>query len=112
LVFIPRNLFARKKKIFINKLTKDLLKFVKPFNGRPVIYRATDFKTNEYRHLIGGAKYEPKEENPMLGFRGASRYIVNPDVFNLELQAIANVWQVGYQNLHLMIPFLRAPGSW
>jgi pyruvate,water dikinase len=106
----PKEFIRQKKeKIFINKLTKDLLKFVKPFNGRPVIYRATDFKTNEYRHLIGGAKYEPKEENPMLGFRGASRYIVNPDVFNLELQAIANVWQVGYQNLHLMIPFLRAP---
>jgi len=103
--------FIREKKqaIFINKLTKDLLKFVKPFNPRPIIYRATDFKTNEYRHLKGGAKYEPTEENPMLGFRGASRYIASPEVFNLELAAIANIWQIGFRNLHLMIPFVRVP---
>ncbi len=103
--------FIREKKesVFINKLTKDLLKFVEPFSPRPVVYRATDFKTNEYRNLKGGAKYEPKEENPMLGFRGASRYIVNSDVFLLELQAIANIWNSGFRNLHLMIPFVRTP---
>lgn len=94
---------------FIHRLTHDLEKFVKPFNPRPIIYRATDFKTNEYRHLKGGEHYEPKEENPMLGFRGASRYIANPDVFALELQAILNIWNKGYRNLHLMIPFVRAP---
>jgi pyruvate, water dikinase len=92
---------------FINILTNDLLKFVKPFHPRQVVYRATDFKTNEYKHLIGGAKYEPREENPMIGFRGASRYIVNPDVFVMELAAIRNVWEKGYNNLHLMIPFVR-----
>lgn len=95
--------------LFTRKLTHDLLKFVKAFVPRPIIYRATDFKTNEYRHLKGGQNYEPKEENPMLGFRGASRYIINPDVFALELEAIKNIWQLGYQNLHLMIPFVRAP---
>lgn len=73
------------------------------------MYRATDFKSNEYKNLKGGEKYEPKEENPMLGYRGASRYIVDRDVFDLELTAIRNVWEKGYNNLHLMIPFIRAP---
>jgi pyruvate,water dikinase len=94
---------------FVSKLTHELEKFVKPFAPRQVVYRATDFKTNEYRHLKGGQYYEPKEENPMLGFRGASRYIANPDVFGLELKAILNIWNKGYRNLHLMIPFVRAP---
>lgn len=98
-----------KEQIFITKLTNELVIFAKAFNPRPVIYRATDFKTNEYRHLKGGAQYEPKEENPMIGFRGASRYIANPDVFALELQAVRNIWDMGYRNLHLMIPFVRVP---
>jgi phosphoenolpyruvate synthase (EC 2.7.9.2) len=97
------------EKKFINKLSENLLRFVHAFNPRPVIYRATDFKTNEYRNLIGGKEFEPVEENPMLGFRGASRYLVNKDVFLLELKAIANVWERGYRNLHLMIPFVRLP---
>lgn len=103
--------FIREKKqgLFINKLERDLLQFVGPFTPRPIIYRATDFKTNEYRHLVGGQKYEPHEENPMLGFRGASRYIANPEVFNLELAAIKKIWEKGYHNLHLMIPFVRMP---
>ncbi len=104
----PKEFIKRKKQsLFIDKLTEDLLKFVKPFSPRQVVYRATDFKTNEYRNLKGGADYEPKEENPMLGFRGASRYLANPDVFNMELEAIKNVWKHGYLNLHLMIPFVR-----
>jgi len=94
---------------FVRKLTHDLIKFVKPFSPRPVIYRATDFKTNEYKNLKGGAEFEPKEENPMLGFRGASRYIADPEEFMLELEAIANIWKMGYSNLHLMIPFIRRP---
>ncbi len=103
--------FIREKKqaVFINRLERDLLKFVRPFSPRPVIYRATDFKTNEYRHLKGGEKYEPKEENPMLGFRGASRYIANPEVFSMELTAIKKIWDSGFRNLHLMIPFVRLP---
>ena len=97
------------EKKFIKKLSENLLRFVHAFKPRPVIYRATDFKTNEYRNLIGGKEFEPVEENPMLGFRGASRYLVNKDVFLLELKAIANVWERGYRNLHLMIPFVRLP---
>ncbi len=102
-------LMKRKEFLFINKLTADLLKFVKAFAPRPVIYRATDFKTNEYRHLHGGDKFEPNEQNPMLGFRGASRYIQQTEIFGMELQAIAKVWRMGYRNLHLMIPFVRLP---
>lgn len=94
---------------FIERLAKDLELFVKHFTPRPVIYRATDFKTNEYRHLKGGEYFEAHEENPMLGFRGASRYIENPEVFSLELKAIQKIWQKGYKNLHLMIPFVRVP---
>ena len=98
-----------KSHLFVRRLARDILKFVEPFSPRPVVYRATDFKTNEYRHLVGGKNYEPKEENPMLGFRGASRYIAWPDVFRLELEAIQHIWSEGYKNLHLMIPFVRTP---
>ncbi len=106
----PKQFIKNKKEhIFINRLSADLLKFVAPFSPRPVVYRATDFKTNEYRNLAGGEEFEPHEENPMLGFRGAYRYITNPEVFNLELEAIKKIWQKGYRNLHLMIPFVRMP---
>ncbi len=106
----PKEFIRQKKQhIFINKLAKDLSIFAKAFSPRPVVYRATDFKTNEYRNLKGGKEYEPHEENPMLGFRGAYRYIVNPDVFLLELEAIKKVFELGYKNLHLMIPFVRLP---
>lgn len=106
----PKEFIKKKKQdVFIKRLTHDLHVFAKAFVPRPIIYRATDFKTNEYRNLKGGEHYEPKEENPMLGFRGASRYIVNPDVFAMELEAIKNIWEMGYKNLHLMIPFVRAP---
>lgn len=93
---------------FIDKLSTGLTTFCKAFYPRPVIYRATDFKTNEYRSLIGGRYWEPIEPNPMLGFRGAFRYIANPEVFNLELQAIKKVREK-YSNLNLMIPFVRSP---
>jgi pyruvate,water dikinase len=98
----------KKQEKFIGKLTKDMEKFCKAFHPRPVVYRATDFKTNEYRSLPGGEKWEPEESNPMLGFRGAFRYIASPDVFNLELQAIKRVREK-YDNLWLMIPFVRSP---
>lgn len=98
-----------KKQLFIDQLTQNLVKFVKPFSPRQVVYRATDFKTNEYRHLKGGERFEPKEENPMIGYRGASRYIADPEEFKLELAAIKKVWSMGYHNLHLMIPFVRVP---
>ncbi len=97
-----------KSKIFVEKLASELAQFTFSFGNRPVIYRATDFKTNEYKNLIGGKDYEPVEPNPMLGFRGCYRYIKDESVFNLELEAIKmvrNKW--GYKNLHLMIPFVR-----
>ena len=95
---------------YINKLAHDLEIFCKAFGNRPIIYRASDFKTNEYRSLKGGKVYEPEESNPMLGFRGAFRYIKNPDVFDLELEAIKKVRnQMGYKNLNLMIPFVSNP---
>jgi pyruvate,water dikinase len=97
-----------KKQVFINKLAEDLTMFCKAFGERPVIYRASDFKTNEYRNLVGGKAYEPEESNPMLGFRGAFRYVHDPEVFKLELEAIRHVRnKLGHKNLHLMIPFVR-----
>jgi len=91
---------------FVDKLAKGLTKFAKPFSPRPVVYRTNDFKTNEYRALKGGEKYEPMEENPMLGYRGASRYITDVDVFKMELEAIKKV-RKDYPNLWVMIPFVR-----
>ncbi|MEK7064123.1 MAG: phosphoenolpyruvate synthase [Patescibacteria group bacterium] len=97
-----------REEVFVNKLTQGLAKFTSSFGDRPVVYRATDFKTNEYRNLIGGAAYEPQEPNPMLGYRGAYRYIFDESVFRLELEAIKNVRnKLGYKNLWLMIPFVR-----
>jgi len=89
-------------------MVKKISTFTESFYPRPVIYRATDFKTNEYRSLEGGKNWEPVEPNPLLGFRGAYRYISDPEVFNLELQAITEV-RKKYSNLHLMIPFVRSP---
>jgi len=99
-----------KKSFFVSQLAEGLETFCAAFNPRPVVYRATDFKTNEYSHLIGGKPYEPEEPNPMLGFRGAFRYIADPQVFDLELAAIRQVRDTaGYKNLWLMIPFVHTP---
>lgn len=98
----------KKQDKFIEKLTKDLITFCKAFGSRPVVYRTTDFKTNEYRELPGGKAWEPEEPNPMLGYRGAFRYIADPEVFTLELRAIKKVRQK-YKNLWIMIPFVRSP---
>ena len=91
---------------FVDKLYEGLNTFAKAFNPRPVVYRTTDFKTNEYRKLTGGEEYEEVEENPMLGYRGCSRYIRELDVFKLEIEAIKKVRQ-NYRNLWVMIPFVR-----
>ena len=73
-----------------------------------MVYRATDFKTNEYAGLKGGEKYEPKENNPMIGYRGASRYIREPELFALEIEAMKKVRdEYDLKNLWLMIPFVR-----
>lgn len=93
---------------FISKLAGGLEMFARAFHPRPVIYRMTDFKTNEYANLLGGDKYEPHEENPMLGFRGASRYLRDREVVALEVEAIKRV-RAQYPNLWVMIPFVRTP---
>ncbi len=97
-----------KSKEFTKKLIDGLEVFAREFNPRPVIYRATDFKTNEYRSLKGGEKYEAEEQNPLIGFRGVSRYIVDQQVFAMEVEAIKYVRnKLGYKNLQLMLPFVR-----
>lgn len=95
---------------FVNKLAEGLTAFAKAFYPRQVVYRTNDFKTNEYRALKGGDKYEETEENPMLGYRGASRYITDVETFKLELAAIKKVREK-YNNLWVMIPFVRTVGE-
>ncbi len=97
---------------FIDKLSDGLRTFASAFYPRPVVYRATDFKTNEYRNLQGGEEFEPKEENPMMGYRGCARYVHEPEVFAMELAAIKKVRdEYGMKNLWLMIPFVRRIGE-
>lgn len=105
----PRYALEKGKKLeYIEKLRKSMEIFCKAFGERPVIYRANDFKTNEYKGLKGGDKYEQDEANPMIGFRGAMRYIKDPEVFEMELEAIKELRnKYGYKNLWLMIPFVR-----
>lgn len=105
----PRYLLKEKKDhLFVRKLTEGIRTIAHAFAPRPVIYRASDFKTNEYRLLTGGAKVEPREENPMLGYRGALRYLREPDVFQLELGALRQVRDsYNLTNVQLMLPFVR-----
>jgi pyruvate,water dikinase len=109
----PRKMLEEgRRQEFVDRLADDLRKFAAAFYPRPVVYRATDFKTNEYRNLEGGEKYEPHEENPMMGYRGASRYIQEPELFKMELEAIKKVrGEFNLKNLWLMIPFIRRIGE-
>lgn len=94
--------------LFIEALATSLARIAKAFSPRPVIYRANDFKSNEYRGLPGGDHFEPHEENPMIGYRGCLRYMTDPTVFEMELAAISKVNQDhGLSNIKLMIPFVR-----
>jgi pyruvate,water dikinase len=105
----PKKLIKdHKEKIFISKLENGIRNFCEQFYPRPIIYRATDFKTNEYRNLIGGKAYEPIESNPMMGYRGCFRYISDPQVFEMEIEAIKRVHR-DYNNLWLMIPYVHMP---
>jgi len=109
----PRKLIEEGRQAeYVEVLSKGLRQVCAAFHPRPVIYRATDFKTNEYRNLEGGSEFEPHEENPMIGFRGAFRYIKDAAEFKLELEAIKRVREK-YQmkNLWLMIPFVRTLGE-
>jgi len=95
---------------FIDRLTEGVATIVAAFAPEPVIVRLSDFKSNEYANLIGGTKYEPKEENPMLGFRGASRYVDSSfaDCFRLECRAMRKVREeMQLRNLQIMVPFVR-----
>jgi pyruvate,water dikinase len=103
----PRYMLSQNRgKEFVDKLARGINTFARAFNPRPVVYRTTDFKTNEYRNLKGGEQYEEMEENPMLGYRGCSRYIREPDIFKLEIEAIKKVRE-SFTNLWVMIPFVR-----
>ena len=105
----PRNFInTGRQDEYVRRLSEGMRKIASAFDPRPVIYRATDFKTNEYANLTGGDLYEPDEENPMIGYRGAARYIREPDLFELELRALELVRE-DHSNLHLMIPFVRTP---
>ena len=91
---------------FVDKLYQGVNTFAQAFDPRPVVYRTTDFKTNEYRALKGGRRYEEHEDNPMIGYRGATRCVNDPDVFDLEIEAIKRVRE-DHKNLWVMIPFVR-----
>jgi len=98
------------KTFFSEKLVEGVATIAAAFWPRPVIVRLSDFKSNEYRKLLGGERYEPEEENPMLGFRGASRYIAQSfkDCFDLECAAMKKVRdELGLTNVELMVPFVR-----
>ncbi len=95
---------------FIDKLSEGVSTIAAAFAPEPVIVRLSDFKSNEYANLIGGDQYEPKEENPMLGFRGAARYVADSfrPCFELECMAIRKVRNdMGLTNVQVMIPFVR-----
>ncbi len=102
--------YANPKDFFVEKLVEGVATIAAAFYPKPVIVRMSDFKSNEYRKLLGGDIYEPEEENPMLGFRGASRYIAHSfhDCFELECEAMKKVRnELGLTNVELMIPFVR-----
>ncbi|MDF4889197.1 phosphoenolpyruvate synthase [Vibrio parahaemolyticus] len=99
---------------YVSKLTEGIATIASAFWPKRVIVRMSDFKSNEYSNLVGGKAYEPHEENPMLGFRGASRYIspVFEDCFELETEAIKRVRnEMGLKNVEIMIPFVRTPSE-
>jgi pyruvate,water dikinase len=102
--------YADKPQFFVDRLAEGVAQIAAAFYPREVIVRLTDFKTNEYAHLVGGARYEPAEENPMLGLRGASRYL-HPRYragFALECRALRRVRdEMGLTNVKLMVPFCR-----
>jgi len=101
---------ASPRAFYVDKLAEGIATIAAAFFPRPVIVRLSDFKSNEYRKLIGGSRYEPDEENPMLGFRGASRYISGEfqDAFAMECEALKRVRKdMGLDNIEIMVPFVR-----
>jgi pyruvate,water dikinase len=106
--------YASPKDFFVEKLVEGVATIAAAFWPNPVIVRLSDFKSNEYRKLLGGELYEPEEENPMLGFRGASRYVAQSfrDCFEMECRAMKRVREeMGLTNVQLMVPFVRTVGE-
>jgi pyruvate,water dikinase len=106
--------YASPRDFFIEKLVEGVATIAAAFWPNPAIVRLSDFKSNEYRKLLGGELYEPEEENPMLGFRGASRYIAHTfeDCFEMECLAMKRVREeMGLTNVQLMVPFVRTVGE-
>ena len=102
--------YADPVSFYVDKLGEGISTLAAAFWRRPVIVRMSDFKSNEYRKLLGGELYEPLEENPMIGFRGAGRYVAKTfrDCFVLECRAMKKVRdELGYKNVEVMIPFVR-----
>ncbi|HQE15347.1 MAG TPA: phosphoenolpyruvate synthase [Mycobacterium sp.] len=103
----PRDLIENgEQDSLVDSLATAVGRIAAAFAPRPVVYRASDFRTNEFRNLKGGDRFEPEEHNPMIGYRGCYRYVSNPDLFGLELTALARVREQN-PNLHVMIPFVR-----
>ena len=103
----PKHLLATgRREEFVERMTGSVLRITEAFAPRPVVYRAVDFRTNEFRGLTGGEDFEPVEANPMIGYRGCYRYIRDPELFALDLDVIARVREQT-PNLHIMIPFVR-----
>ncbi|MGA7817544.1 phosphoenolpyruvate synthase [Caballeronia sp.] len=101
---------ASPRAFYVDKLTEGIATIAAAFYPKPVIVRLSDFKSNEYKKLIGGSRYEPDEENPMLGFRGASRYISEDfaEAFQMECIALKKVREeMGLDNVEIMVPFVR-----
>jgi len=106
--------YASPVDFYVEKLTEGIATLAAAFYPKKVIVRMSDFKSNEYANLIGGKLYEPEEENPMLGFRGASRYVSDNfrDCFDLEVRALKKVRDtMGLTNVEVMIPFVRTTGE-
>ncbi len=105
---------ASPRAFYVDKVAEGVATIAAAFWPKPVIVRLSDFKSNEYRKLIGGSRYEPEEENPMLGFRGAARYISAEfrDAFAMECEAMRRVrGEMGLTNVELMVPFVRTLGQ-
>ncbi|MBK1781230.1 phosphoenolpyruvate synthase [Advenella sp. WQ 585] len=102
--------YASPRAFFVEKLSEGVATIAAAFYPKPVIVRMSDFKSNEYRKLVGGSRYEPEEENPMLGFRGAARYVSDDfaECFRMECEALRFVREeMGLTNVEIMIPFVR-----
>jgi pyruvate,water dikinase len=105
---------ASPRAFYVDKVAEGVASIAAAFWPKPVIVRLSDFKSNEYRKLIGGSRYEPEEENPMLGFRGAARYISEDfgEAFAMECEALKRVrGEMGLTNVQIMVPFVRTLGQ-